>query len=231
MNLEKEIKRCSQFELVSFDIFDTLIERQVCVPTDVFYLAGFNYFKDKNKAIFFKDCRIKAEAEARKNSSTGETTLDDIYKVLQTGIKNSTDAEALKKFEVEIELEQVHPREELVQLCNTLVKKGMKIALISDMYLTSDIIQKMLKKCGIEESIPLFVSCECNCNKISGKLFQHVDKAVGITPQKHIHYGDSYKADYKGAKLAGIIPRFILRKKLIQRLFRSLYARIRNKCR
>ena len=37
--------------------------------------------------------------------------------------------------------------------------------------------------------------------------------------------------DYKGAKLAGIIPRFILRKKLIQRLFRSLYARIRNKCR
>ena len=47
MSIDNELRRGEQFDLISFDIFDTLIGRDVVNPTDIFYMTGFDYFKDK----------------------------------------------------------------------------------------------------------------------------------------------------------------------------------------
>ena len=70
MNLRKLI--VSRFEIVSIDIFDTLIERSVKTPSDIFDLVGGYYFGVDR--VGFKSERIEAEKQARIKSSTGEVT-------------------------------------------------------------------------------------------------------------------------------------------------------------
>lgn len=228
MNKDKELHRCERFDLISFDVFDTLVERQVCLPTDVFYVVGLKYFNDEKIAQRFKEDRIAAEYIARKNSKTGEIFFDDIYNELKKILTYANVTDELKQLELNIELNLSRPRKCIIDLCNELFEKGKKVVLISDMYLTSDFLHKMMEKCGVNTAISLFISCECGVNKISGKLFEYVDSVVNVKPEKHLHYGDSYKADFCGAKRVGVIPRFVLKGNLLSRIVRGLYARVRS---
>lgn len=56
------------------DIFDTLIERDVNIPSDIFYKVGLKIL-GKNEAETFRKDRIEAEAKARKSKLGGEVTL------------------------------------------------------------------------------------------------------------------------------------------------------------
>lgn len=70
----------AEYDVISFDIFDTALYRKVEFPADVFKLmAGEMEHND------FSSIRKKAESEAReykeRNSGTREVTLDDIYEI------------------------------------------------------------------------------------------------------------------------------------------------------
>lgn len=71
---ENIIKRISKKEYVSFDIFDTLIKRDVKKPTDIFSIIEHNY-----KIYDFYKRRIEAEKIARKGKV--DTTIDEIYDI------------------------------------------------------------------------------------------------------------------------------------------------------
>ena len=71
-SLKNIIKKIDTYEEVTFDIFDTLIKRDVPDPTSVFSLMEFDL-----KESSFKKKRIKAENDAR--DKYGEVTLDEIY--------------------------------------------------------------------------------------------------------------------------------------------------------
>ena len=69
MNLTEQIcHRAAQFDAVAFDVFDTLIKRDVAAPTDLFRLRGEAFYA----------ARTQAEREARAAKS-GEVTLAEIY--------------------------------------------------------------------------------------------------------------------------------------------------------
>ena len=69
MNLTKQIcHKAAHFDAVAFDVFDTLIKRDVAVPTGLFRLMGDDFYA----------ARIRAEREARAAQS-GEVTLAEIY--------------------------------------------------------------------------------------------------------------------------------------------------------
>lgn len=59
---------------MSFDIFDTLLKRDILHPTEVFQILGKQY---NDSAFMFK--RIEAERNLREQSGKEEITLDDIY--------------------------------------------------------------------------------------------------------------------------------------------------------
>ena len=69
------------FDTISFDIFDTLIERDVNIPSDIFYKVGLKIL-GKNEAETFRKDRIEAEEKARKSKLGGEVTLKEIYLLL-----------------------------------------------------------------------------------------------------------------------------------------------------
>lgn len=61
-------------DILSFDVFDTLLLRRVMYPTDVFSIMAI-----KTGIPNFKQIRIDAEEIARKKSKNKEVTIDDIY--------------------------------------------------------------------------------------------------------------------------------------------------------
>lgn len=215
----KEERRARGFDLISFDIFDTLITRNVLHPTDLFTLVGHEILGATEEAIIFRDRRVEAESNARAKSESGEVCLKDIYRELFSyyGIK----AAILKDCEIKAEKKSCHPREKWVRLFHEYVKSGKRVVLISDMYLSSDVIKDILTDCGISGYSNIYISNECGCDKVSGKLYEIAEEKEGLKKCRHIHYGDSIRADYMGARKAGVTPRLVLKEKWLNRLLRK----------
>src|SRR5574344_349740 len=154
-------------KIISMDVFDTAIIRTVYKPSDLFGLISDE----------FKIKRIEAETKARQNKTC--YNIDDIYAFLP-GYD--------KQVEIELELENCRPNPTFLRMYDK-----NKVIFISDMYLSSEIIKKMLIKCGYEDP-KVFVSCEWNAHKGDGGLF----KAIPV--QVSEHYGDNYIADILGAR-------------------------------
>ena len=66
----------THFDTISFDIFDTLIERSVSKPTNIFEIVGEKVLGKEHRREFLEN-RIRAEKKAREKSC--EITLDQIY--------------------------------------------------------------------------------------------------------------------------------------------------------
>lgn len=76
------------YQYVSFDVFDTLIERDVNRPSDIFVLVG-KCILGKENAEKFRILRKKAEFEAREENNHKEITLDQIYVMCNNNIYKS----------------------------------------------------------------------------------------------------------------------------------------------
>ena len=65
----------THFDTISFDIFDTLIERSVSKPTDIFEIVGEKVLGKEHRREFLEN-RIRAEKGPRE---IFEITLNQIY--------------------------------------------------------------------------------------------------------------------------------------------------------
>ena len=216
MTIDKELKRGDKFDIISFDIFDTLIERSVMKPSTVFYQIGLEVLKERGKAKLFRERRISAEVDARRESESGEVNLNDIYRKLF--VYYGITAGILKEHEINAEIEGCKARVKWRSLFYAYLHNNKKVLLISDMYLPSSVIVDMLRKCGIDGYCSLFVSNEYGCNKVSGFLFSLARQNVGCVNGTHLHYGDSIMADYIGAKKGGAKPRMLLKNHWLYKL-------------
>lgn len=204
------------FKTVSFDIFDTLIERSVRKPTDIFQITGEKVL-GKTQGQQFCENRMYAETCARKKQINHEVTLEQIYNEL-VKVYESDIIEMLKKTEIQIELENCYKKETMFSFYQNCLKTGKRVFLISDMYLPQKVIEQMLKKCEIKHYQKLYISNVYGKNKLSGELFQKVLKDNKINPSEMIHIGDSVKADFLGARKKGIHSILIGRKNRFERL-------------
>lgn len=169
---------------VSFDIFDTALLRCVYKPTDLFFLI------EKEVGNDFYSKRIEAEKKAREENPF--YNLSDIYKFLP---------EFKEKTEISFEIESCYANHSILKQYNKLKQSGINCIFISDMYLSSNILESMLKNAGYKDP-KVYVSCEMQASKVGGKLFKEVLKE--INGNILCHTGDNYVADIEGAKLAGI---------------------------
>ena len=79
-------------DVISFDIFDTLIKRNCYKPTDIFEIVEiqYNQTNKNNKIQDFKNIRINAEKNARnKNKNSEDITIDEIYDEININTKQS----------------------------------------------------------------------------------------------------------------------------------------------
>lgn len=193
--------RFMNFDIVSFDIFDTLIFRPFDEPNDLFMLL-----EDKLEIRDFARIRIEAERDVRKMNSViygnRECTLEDIYKIieLRTGLPILEGIEA--ETELELDMCQVNPY--MKHVFDILSAKGKRIILVSDMYLSQDVLSKMLQKCGYNCNCieKMFISNECNVSKANGKIFELL-KGYLKENEKLVHVGDNLEVDVRKAREYG----------------------------
>ena len=182
-NIEAVLKKTEQFDVITFDVFDTLLIRDVMKPVDVFRFS----YGEAGRYI-----RILAEMSARRASKTGEVTLADIDKKCPFSCKR----------EVAFEKRICRANPLMKSLYDELSKKGKKMYAISDMYLDRKVISGLLKRAGYD--LPVMVSCEQGCDKTSGKLFRLFLEKNSLKASDVLHIGDSKTSDYEGAHKAGI---------------------------
>lgn len=182
-NLDDLLEITEEYDAITFDVFDTLIIRDVIKPTLVFRMAyGF----------LGRYLRILAEMMARIITRKKQVTLDDIQKFCFFSIQ--------KEIEVEKRICRANPK--IKCFVSELIKRGKKVYAISDMYLSEKIVSEILDKSGYQ--IPVTVSSEYNCIKSDGSLFKIFLEKYKYRSEQVIHFGDNNDADIKGANRAGI---------------------------
>lgn len=190
------------YDIITFDVFDTLITRCVLKPVHVFAVVEA---EAKRKGILsgsFATDRCRAEQAAY--AQYGETAnFRQIYAMLRDGFSyTDTQCNALMELELETELRLVIPRIALREMAARLIAAGKRIVLCSDMYLSSEAIRKLLVRCGYPENLEIWVSSEKGATKQSGKLW---DMLFSYLPsdKKCIHVGDNERADYQRLRQLG----------------------------
>ena len=203
----RSIDRCSPddlvavlkpYDVVSFDIFDTVLYRAVDDPEDVFRLMGSEMgFTD------FRRVRKAAESRARRKKKehhrTREVLLSEIYDLLEReyGIDRSWEQR-----EIEIEKAVLLPNTYMKYVYDELVKNGNTIVFTSDMYLPKSVLEECLARNGYSVYDDLFLSNEYGVCKGDGKLQlvlleKYSDKSI-------VHVGDNEASDFEKTRRCGI---------------------------
>lgn len=211
MKIQKIYEKVKRYRYVSFDIFDTLVLRNVSCPEDVFSIVEYRMQK-KYKNNDFRKIRIAAESQARHNID-GEITLDDIYLHIPYKDEQIT---AFKKCEIDTEITVCTANAEMMPLLRKLDEEGISYYLISDMYLPEEIINEILDVCGIKRYKKLFLSSAYGERKRTSRLYKQYMVEVGIQDGQGLHIGDDLKADVIAAKVAGLSS-YYYRKKSIKK--------------
>lgn len=195
--VESLVEDLSQYDIISFDIFDTLIFRPFATPTDVFYLL-----EAENGLFNFKELRIQAEQKARQKTSKPNYEVDvfDIYQELGKYYSIDTVQEAKREIETEKQICYANPF--MREVYCRLLQAGKRIIAVSDMYIPEVYIKEILGKCGYCDIERVFVSCDHGVNKISSKLQRKVSKELG-TQYNYVHIGDNYRSDVEASQQAG----------------------------
>lgn len=200
MKKEKIKQIIDKKEVVSFDIFDTLLFRNIYKPTDLFKIMEGEVY-DKYGVEDFANLRISCEADSRNEKNKNEASLDEIYALMEKRI--GQDLEKVKKREIEIELEFIVGNPYMKEIFDYALATEKRIVLISDMYLPSDVVKKLLKKAGYSD-VPVYISCEYHAGKGTAELYELVRKKEGIRKDSWVHIGDNRYSDYDKAKEFGI---------------------------
>lgn len=197
--VEKLVDRLSEYDIISFDIFDTLIFRPFTEPTDLFYFVG-----NELGMLDFKRIRMELEAKSRhecfKKNGHYEVTFSDVWKCMEreTGIP----AYLGMKIELSMERKFCYANPYMLKVFRELQKRGKKIIIVSDMYLPERFLSDLLQENGYSGFEKLYVSCEYGKSKAEGSLYDIVKADFG-SDRKIIHVGDNEHSDVRKAKEHG----------------------------
>lgn len=190
---KKIIKLIEKNDIISFDIFDTLLIRPYLNPYHL-----LDHIERYTKCKGFAQNRFNAEAEARKNSNREDIKYDEIYALVNSKYKD------LKEIELQFEYTLLKQNSHIFDIYNYAKSLGKKIIFISDMYLPKDFLIKVLSKNGYDYFDDFYLSSEVGLAKYSGKLFEKFLNDYKINPSRVLHIGDSFLSDVEKPKKYGI---------------------------
>ena len=185
----------TQGEIISFDVFDTLIMRHVVKPYHVKEIIQLKLENLIGESFDFVNLRNEAEKIARQIKG-GEVTLDEIYRnfAALTNIDEVT-CKKIRELEVSTELELILPRKRIVNWFKAALNDGKKIWLISDNHLQTPDIERLLKKCGVEGYEKLLISCETGMRKDTAAIWKYLATKNLNSPYKLTHLGENEMSD------------------------------------
>ena len=185
----------SSYDVVSFDIFDTLLLRSYLTPTDLFERmemeSGFLGFASARKAADY-------ESVMRAQKTMRDATIDDAYALMPMKFQK------LKTKEMKMEKECLVANAEVVSVWNKSGELGKRRVIMSDMYLPSEFLKTVLRNNGIDGWDGFYVSSDCGMRKSSGQLYKRMLREQAVASGRVLHIGDNEESDVAIPRSMGI---------------------------
>ena len=227
-------------DIVSFDLFDTLLIRRIHNP-DLVKLPVARFIAELAglKGISWKWQRIQKQRdsiEQRHREETGKKFVDHeacyplfMRELLMDIFQDEFRQEILDKvteYELAMENSMLVPRRVLVDWLRELRLAGKRLIIISDVYLPADHLWQLVKHAGIHDLIEEVVSsADTFMAKASGKAYPLVAEKFSFSPGRWLHIGDNPISDGLRAEEFGIEamlicdPREEQRKSIVKRYY------------
>ena len=190
-------------EVVSFDIFDTLLMRRVPAPEDVFLLCQKKLRENGLPSEHFVERRRGVQQEFPLG------TLDCFYQALEP-LMGWTAKETAQAEELELETERavLCPRDSGRTLYHLAQEKRKRLVLTSDMYLPEPFLRSILREHGYDGFESVLVSCEQGTDK-RRDLFARLRQLCG-DGCRFLHIGDQPEVDglcrAQGIEFQALLP-------------------------
>lgn len=198
--LDSLLKEIDKYKVVSFDIFDTLLLRDVLKPADIFRILEVKV-KEKYNIEGFAQTRMDAEADSRKSENDGETSLNLIYDEIKDISKKIK--EEIKVLELDLERKFLIANPFMKKVFDYCLKNKKEIICITDMYLPKEFLENVLKDNGYGDVL-VYLSCDYMKQKRDGALFVKVFEDKKYDKKSWLHIGDNIESDYNQPKANGI---------------------------
>lgn len=196
----------NNYSVISFDLFNTLIfrkeenytqrEHEICKLMSEF-LKNHGFDTSENELYYLRNLSF------RKFRNKLDMELDYSkyinYIASYFAIYDQEIIQELSQIEVKYECTQVYPNPEAIEILKYLKDNNKTIIAVSDMYLHTKDIKKILEKCGLLLFFDnIYVSSDCGQEtKYSGRLFQYIQKRYPSYEYILIHIGDNSHSDFE----------------------------------
>ncbi len=188
-------------DVVSFDLFDTLVVRSVARPVDAFRLAHelFNdrtphYLTDEVAPVrFAAEVALREEAVAA-GTSADAVTLEAIYR-RTTDLAGLTPemTSALAEAELAAERLLLRPVTGMVDLLQFSADEGKPVLVVSDTYLSRAFVEEVLDSIGVPTGYDLWLSSERQAAKADGSIWAQI--VATYADRRILHFGDNLVGD------------------------------------
>ncbi|MFB9887598.1 HAD family hydrolase [Balneatrix alpica] len=211
--------------VISFDVFDTLLRRDVEPPQAVtrlladelhYLLAQQGYSLSQQELL-----KLREQAENQARQQGLEQGLDAECRLSQISagwlqriaecapaatLPSSTD---WSQREVELECQRLSPMPGALDTLQQLKAQGKTLLAISDMYLEQAQLEYLLEHHGLLSLLDrVIVSSAQGLSKGSGRLFSQLQQA-GVLPPNSLHIGDHPIADVQRPQALGIAAKLL----------------------
>jgi FMN phosphatase YigB (HAD superfamily) len=215
-------------EVVTTDIFDTVVWRRVAEPVDAFAIVGDRLreqgaLAESLNPWAFGNMRRAAEGEVRRRAleerGTTEITLAEIYGGIPPWVFAGAGRDAGMQEELDTERDLLVADLDVCEILIAAAEAGKTVVAVSDIYFSGDQIRYLLGQ-DVLGSIPfrhILTSSDHRENK-SGKLFDIALDLVGVAPERVVHVGDNEAADIDAPGKRGI------RTVLLERRAKEMHA-------
>lgn len=201
-------KQIECHDVITFDIFDTLVLRKLIRPEEIFdvveqklkntkYESEFSYMRKKAADIAYRELKYP--------------NYEEIYQYMKKVFGLSEEyITYVSDEEIKTELNFLSCRDIMHDMLKYAKTLGKQVFLLSDMYLSRKQIIRIMDYLEIREYDDVFVSCEIKKRKWpEGDIYKWLKNKVG-KDYKYLHIGDSEGADIEKANENGIDTFYIM---------------------
>lgn len=200
-------------DTVSFDMFDTLIDRPFSAPHELFlYIQDDIRDITGDKTLEFHKLRRYAEHRTRIASERNEVTIGEIYDyfIEHSGIDPRHKNDLIEaEFAAELRFCQFRPLGKAMY--DYAASQGKRIMVVSDFYYDAASLSRLLTAVGYARINEVYASCDFLESKKEGSLFKKVIIEANIDPHRTLHIGDNHASDIVNAKKYGFRTQWVPR--------------------
>ena len=205
----------STFDLVSVDLFDTLMLRDHSIQLGRFNEVARCVSKKLTLAGYTVETKLLRDLRRRVHEAAyqavaferpaGDVTFDAMVAIqlTQLGLPQTL-GRLFNEAEREVEARHLLPNKQLASVLTTLRRSGKRVVAISDMYIGKNDLLPLLHQVMVHSPVEeIYVSCDLGVTKQSGQLFARVATLEQVPLARILHCGDNEHSDVVMPHAAG----------------------------